>query len=546
MYDTIGSYSSLLLLFLFTSLFGLVYQFVLRSWYYFSDRNVKFVRGVPLLGSTYKSVIGLEPAAISYRRLYDRFPEQKFIGIYDLGGRPSYLLRDPDLIKQLMITDFDHFVNHRFTFGNENDLFTHTLFGMRNSKWRQMRCTVSPAFTGTRMRMMHELMVKSSEQFIATLKETDKIAKIFDSRDLFTRYANDIIATTAFGIEINSMRDLDNDFFKASYSMSEFRFIDGLKFLASLSCPSLVQLLDIRVTGEDNADFLRKIVKENIEKRKKDNIVRNDMIDLLIKARNGQLEHADGDDKTDVGFATTIESNVGKSSEKVQNWTDDDVVAQCLVFILGGLNAIAGTACFMFHELSLNPDIQDKLFAEINGVKEELNGSPLAYESISKMKYLDKVVCETLRRWCPVPFLERTCNRPYVLENNEEKVELQVGDGIFVPTYALHMDDKYFRKPIKFDPERFNDENKGSIQTGTYLPFGIGPRNCIGSRFALMAIKTLAFYLISEFFVDKSYKTQDPLKLKALPLLMDAEKGFFIELRRRQPDRTPYKSQVFT
>lgn len=161
--------------------------------------------------------------------------------------------------------------------------------------------------------------------------------------------------------------------------------------------------------------------------------------------------------------------------------TDDDVVGQSLVFILGGLNAIAGTACFMFHELSLNPDIQDTLFAEINGVKNELNGAPLTYESIAKMKYLDMVVCETLRRWCPVPFLERTCTRPYVLENNEEKLELQVGDGIFIPTYALHMDEKYFPKPIKFNPERFNDVINGFIRTGTYLPFGIGSRMLIFS-----------------------------------------------------------------
>lgn len=319
MFDTLSSYSGLLLLFIFTSLFGLVYQFVLRSWFYFSDRNVPFVRGLPLLGSTYKSVIGLEPAAISYRRLYDRFPKLKFFGIYDFGGRPSYLIRDPELIKQLMITDFDHFVNHKFTFENENDLFAHTLFGMGGSKWRQMRCTVSPAFSGTRMRAMHELMVKSSEEFITTLKETDKIAKIFDSRDLFTRYANDIIATTAFGIEMNSMRDVDNDFFKAGYSMSEFRYIDGLKFLASFSFPSLVKLLDVRVTGEKNANFLRKIVEENIEKRKKHKIVRNDMIDLLIKARDGQLEYDDTEDKIDVGFATTVESNIGKSNEKIQS-----------------------------------------------------------------------------------------------------------------------------------------------------------------------------------------------------------------------------------
>lgn len=212
MFDTISSYGSLLLLFLISLLFAFIYQFVLRSWFYFSDGNVKFVRGLPLLGSAYKSVIGLEPAAISYRRLYERFAAQKFIGIYDLGGRPSYLLRDPDLIKQLLITDFNHFAHHRFTFENENNLFAHTLFGVCDSKWQQMRSTVSPVFTGERMRLMHELMVKQTEQFIVTLKETDKIAKMFNSRDLFTRYANDIIAKTVFGIEMNSLRDIDNDF----------------------------------------------------------------------------------------------------------------------------------------------------------------------------------------------------------------------------------------------------------------------------------------------------------------------------------------------
>lgn len=69
---------------------------------------------------------------------------------------------------------------------------------------------------------------------------------------------------------------------------------------------------------------------------------------------------------------------------------------------------------------------------------------------------------------------------------------------------------------------------------------------CVGSQFTLLAIKTLTFNLLSEFFIDKSYKTQDPLKLKALPLQMQAEDGFFIELRRRDPDRTPYKSKVFS
>lgn len=153
------------------------------------------------------------------------------------------------------------------------------------------------------------------------------------------------------------------------------------------------------------------------------------------------------------------------------------MVAQCLIFLIGGLSTLSGTASFMFHELSLNPDIQEKLYREIITVKNELNGASLTYEMLAKLKYLDMVVSETLRRWCPIAFVERKCTRPYTLDNgNGQSVQLRVGDGIFVPIYGIHMDEKYFPKPMKFDPERFSDTNKPSIKTGTYLPFGIGPR----------------------------------------------------------------------
>lgn len=302
-------------------LFCLLYQFVLRTWQYFAIRKVKFVRGLPFVGSTYRSILGLESAAISYQRCYERYPNEKFIGIYDIGGKPSYLIRDPNLIKQLTTTDFDHFVNHKFTFNNENDLFAHTLFGMRDERWRQMRSTMSPAFTANKMRLMHNLMVQCSEQFIDAIKDTDKTTKVFDARDLFSRYANDIIATTAFGIEINSVRDPDSDFLKFGRSLAETRFIDGLKFLASLSFPSLIRTLDIRVTRDTNAKFLRNIVKQNVNDRREHATIRNDMIDLLIKAQDGQL-HDDTDANDNVkslGFAATEHTTIDGSSQKIKS-----------------------------------------------------------------------------------------------------------------------------------------------------------------------------------------------------------------------------------
>lgn len=111
----------------------------------------------------------------------------------------------------------------------------------------------------------------------------------------------------------------------------------------------------------------------------------------------------------------------------------------CLIFFVSSLSSISSIASFMFHELAMNPDIQNKLFTEIEAINQQLCGQSLKYDSIPKMKYFDMVICETLRRWCPIPFLERTCSSPYTLEDsNGGKVELQIGDG----------KQKRYRKPI--------------------------------------------------------------------------------------------------
>jgi len=96
--------------------------------------------------------------------------------------------------------------------------------------------------------------------------------------------------------------------------------------------------------------------------------------------------------------------------------------------------------------------------------------------------------------------------------------------------YSIHRDPKYYPNPKKFDPERFSDENKDSINSAAYFPFGLGPRNCIGSRFALMESKAIIFYMLSAFRIEKSPKTQDPIKLRSDSFNMKAEKGFWVNL----------------
>lgn len=207
-----------------------------------------------------------------------------------------------------------------------------------------------------------------------------------------------------------------------------------------------------------------------------------------------------------------------------------------MIFFLAGFNAGSASTAFMAHELTVNPYIQQRLYEEIRSVHEKLAGRPLTSEVLHQMKYLDMVVSETLRMWPVSPAMERFVNKPYVIEHpNGSRLRLEVGDGVWIPTLAIHRDPKYFPIPDTFDPERFSDANKHNIQPGTYMPFGIGPRNCIGSRFALMEMKSVFVYLLLDFSLERCEKTVDPLVLQpGTTVTLDAANGFYATLRPRE------------
>jgi cytochrome P450 family 9 len=261
--------------------------------------------------------------------------------------------------------------------------------------------------------------------------------------------------------------------------------------------------------------------------RKKWKIVRHDLINFLMEARKGQLNHSEEDEKLE-GFATVQESEVGKS-KVVRVWSDIDLAAQAFLFFLGGFDTTTNAMCFGAYELAVNPDIQDKLIQEIDDLKNE----EITYEKIRDMKYMDQFISEALRKWPPGPMVDRQCVKEYLLQYDDRALMIEKGMICAIPIVAFHHDPKYFPEPEKFDPERFSDENKGNINLDVYLPFGIGPRNCIGSRLALMELKTVFFYLLSNFKFEVCEKTQVPLKFGTAQFTVQSEKGIWLNLKPR-------------
>jgi cytochrome P450 family 9 len=191
----------------------------------------------------------------------------------------------------MAIKDFDHFTDHLvFIDGNVDPMFGSSLFSLTGSKWRDMRAALSPVFTGSKMRQMFECVSNCGANMAKSiLKETNqKGPQTHAMKDIFTRFTNDVIASSAFGIDVNSFEDKDNEFYKLGLRVADFTsFTTFLKFLGYTTMPWVMKKCNIHLLDNEACMFFQKIIADNFRVRESQNIVRHDLIQLLLQLRKG-------------------------------------------------------------------------------------------------------------------------------------------------------------------------------------------------------------------------------------------------------------------
>lgn len=374
--------------FLLTSLLiGLgLYYLITANNKYFEKRNVKYVKPVFFLGSLADAILQKKTYMETYIEILNSFPEQGFIGIYDFL-KPLYVLKDPDLIKQVCIKDGDNFINHRFTLDPEVDpIVGRNLFAIKDQRWRDMRHILTPAFTSAKMRFMFQLVHECTERTIKFIDEnrSENGIFLFEAVDFLSRYANDIIATTAFGLEINSVKYQKDEFYRQGRIISCLATVKfTIKFIIANTLPWVMKTFKIAILDKNAIEYFRKIILSTLRIREQSDTMRPDLIHLLLQAKTkGRiLDENEKDDMLDKD-----------KKAHTMVWTDDDFVAQCLIFFMAGFETSSTTMTFMAYELALNQDIQDTLIKQIDELLENLKGKPPTYEDIHKLKYLDMVL----------------------------------------------------------------------------------------------------------------------------------------------------------
>ncbi|CAD1480427.1 unnamed protein product, partial [Heterotrigona itama] len=327
------------------------------------------------------------------------------------------------------------------------------------------------------------------EEYLGTMVEK---GELINARELASKFTTDVIGSCGFGIEMNSLSEQESEFRRAGKDIFSTNFFRILKTKFHEMQPWLHTLFVRLLPYDMPTKLFIKITSETLNYREKNNIVRPDFMNILMELR--------------------------RHPEKINiELTDELLAAQAFIFFTAGFETSSTTISNTLYELALNPDIQTKLREEIKQF-EVKNGGEWKYETIKEMKYLHKVFQETLRKYPPLVLLSRLSTEDYTFDNT--KITIPKGTLIWIPVFAIHRDPDIYPDPEKYDPERFAEDNFHEIQPMHYMPFGHGPRNCVGARFAFYQTKIGLIKILRKNKIDVCPETKIPYKLNPFSFIL--------------------------
>ncbi|XP_068147565.1 uncharacterized protein [Drosophila tropicalis] len=494
---------------------------------YWERHGVKYIKPVPILGNMVNLFKGKVPFYLQVSELHQEpgFEKEPLVGIY-LAHRPALLIRDLELIKTVMIKKFNYFANRALSTDPHNDqLGYNNLFFVRNPDWKDLRAKLSPVFTSGKMKQMYPLMIEIAKDLETNLSERSTIS-VLPIKNICARFTTDLIATIAFGLKANSLTATKSEFFDHNQAILTPTLGRALDFAIILVLPALATLARVKVFSKKTSEFIRQSITYVLAEREKSGVKRNDLVDILLAMKK---EAADNPDKPNRAHDM------------------DYLVAQAAVFQTAGYETSSSTMALALYELAKNEEAQNRLRSEISEYFGEEDH--ISYERIQEMPYLSKVVNETLRLYPIVGYAERECIQPAEGErfNLKPYYDMEVPNGmpVYIGVLAIHRDPQYWPDPDKFDPERFDPSNRHNLNMDAYMPFGIGPRNCIGMRLGLLQSKLGLVHLLRHHRVQTCDKTVKSIVYAPLSPVVSSKDEIYLKLERAFPtNKVTYQTKT--
>ncbi|CAN7937282.1 unnamed protein product [Ixodes hexagonus] len=431
----------------------------------------------------------------------------KVFGFYQ-SEVPFIAVSDVEIIKQCYIKESNVF-HDRAPIPLKVEPFASALPFLTGDTWKKVRTVLNPTFSAAKMKQMTEIMNACTDEFVSVLDDYGKEDKVVDMFKVAQGLSLDVITKCALAWQVDCQRDPDEPLLRELRNI--FLSSDNIVTRASFWFPSLNKLIEALHPFTEFAKTHTKIT-ENLRRvvqlrRSGESPEVPDMLQLMLDAQ------------------TEKDGTTGGKDEKLIE--DRLLIANCFIFLLGGFDTTADSLAYIMHVLAKYPEEQDRILREM--AEAFPNEKKLGYDELHKLKRLDMVIKESLRLYpVIVSFVSRSCQQDITVMGQF----IPAGANVTIPVWHLHHSAEHWVDPLTFDPERFS-EDKEKPHVGAYIPFGLGPRACIGKRFAVLELKAAVCKVLRNFKLVQCEETQDPLQVVVPNATAYPKDGVKLKLVRR-------------
>jgi cytochrome P450 len=372
-----------------------------------------------------------------------------------LGGERAFLINDPQLIRDVLVTHQKNFTKSR-GLERAKKLLGEGLLTAEGANHVRQRRLIQPAFHRERIAGYADVMVEHA----TAMRERWQPGATYDVSHEMMRVTLSIVGKTLFDTDVESKADEVG--LALTHVMETF-------FISMLPFQEIIDRLPIPAVrrAQRSRHRLDALIYQLIADRRASGRDHGDLLSMMLAAEDG----ASAPSSRPLAPSSGVPSP-GKLS-------DQDVRDNALTILLAGHETTANALTWTFYLLSQTPDAEAKLHAEIDQV---LEGRRATMADLPRLPYVERVVTEALRLYPPAWIIGRRAIADYQLGDYMAPAR----SIIFMSPWVTHRDARWYPEPDRFHPDRWTPQFKASLPQFAYLPFGGGSRKCIGDQFALM------------------------------------------------------------
>lgn len=387
---------------------------------------------------------------------------------FRLAGRTAYLLNDRDAIEHVLVTDHRNFIKHTFFWRHVGAIFGRGLLTNEGESWLRQRRLIQPAFHRDQVAAYGKVMVDYTDRRLDDWRD----GETRDIREEMSSLTFAIVAKTLFDADVEGDVEEIGDAFDTGIDQIAARFRRPWRIPDWIPTPGNLRYR--RAVGRMD-DLVYRIIREHREESG------NDLLAALMAVRD--------------------EEGCGMDERQLR----DEIVT----LLLAGHETTALALTWTWWLLSQHPRVEERVASEVESV---LDGKPPHVDDLPRFSYTEMVVKESLRLYPPA----YSFGREAVKECTIAGYRVPAGTTLFIFPWVIHHDARYYDDPLEFRPERWAGDLEGRLPRYSYLPFGHGPRLCIGRGFAMMEAVLIVATIARRFRIE--WGSEPPVPFTSITL----------------------------